>query len=38
MSTLNTVTIKALNTDIAKLNAGAVMNLDDSALYSILDG
>lgn len=38
MSTLSTVTIKALDVDTAKLNAGAVMNLDDSALYSILDG
>ena len=38
MSTLSTVTITALDADIVNLSAGSVMNLDDSGLYSVLNG
>ena len=35
---MNTAYIKALDIDVASLSAGAVMNLDDSILYTILNG
>lgn len=38
MSTLDTVIITAIEPDVAKLSAGTVMNLDDSGLYSVLNG